>query len=176
MPRADVQPEDAKELCAQAVFLQRSGNPESLSILTLPDRPVPLICDGRQVGQALTNVLKNAAEAIEGGEPTRASAAAGEITLACATRTGVVSIVVEDNGIGLPDEGRERLTEPYVTTREQGHRPGPRDREEDHGRPWRRSGLDDRQGGGARISLVFRRDAKEIASARPQRRPHNEPR
>ena len=78
-----------------------------------------------------------------------------------------MSIVVEDNGKGLPKEGRERLTEPYMTTRSKGTGLGlaiVKKIMEDHGGYL---ALDDREGGGARISLVFRRDAKEIASARP---------
>ena len=77
-------------------------------------------------------------------------------------------IVVEDNGKGLPVEGRERLTEPYMTTRSKGTGLGlaiVKKIMEDHGG---RLTLEDREGGGARISLVFRRDAKEIASARRQ--------
>jgi len=76
-----------------------------------------------------------------------------------------VRIVVEDNGKGLPKEGRERLTEPYMTTRSKGTGLGlaiVKKIMEDHGGQLL---LDDREGGGARISLVFRRDAREIASA-----------
>ena len=78
MPRPTVKPEDAKELCQQSLFLQRQGNPDIRYVSTLPDRPVPLICDRRQVSQVLTNILKNSAEAIEGREAdTRPGAAAG---------------------------------------------------------------------------------------------------
>ena len=76
MPRPTVQPEDAKELCQQALFLQRNGNPEIRYVSTLPDHPVPLICDRRQIAQVLTNILKNAAEAIEGREAAAGPGAA----------------------------------------------------------------------------------------------------
>jgi len=72
-----------------------------------------------------------------------------------------VRIVVEDNGKGLPKEGRERLTEPYMTTRSKGTGLGlaiVKKIMEDHGG---NLVLDDREVAGARISLVFRRDAKE---------------
>jgi two-component system nitrogen regulation sensor histidine kinase NtrY len=168
MPRPTVQPEDAKELCQQALFLQRSGNPEIRYVSTLPDHPVPLICDRRQIAQVLTNILKNSAEAIEGREARPGQALPpGEITLTLHDEGATVRIVVEDNGKGLPKEGRERLTEPYMTTRSKGTGLGlaiVKKIMEDHGGYL---GLDDREGGGARISLVFRRDAKEIASARP---------
>jgi len=168
MPRPTVLPEDAKELCQQALFLQRNGNPTIRYISRLTDRPVPLICDRRQVSQVLTNILKNSAEAIEGREAAPGQQLPpGEITLSLKDDDATVSIVVEDNGKGLPQEGRERLTEPYMTTRSKGTGLGlaiVKKIMEDHGGFLE---LEDREGGGARISLVFRRDAKEIASARP---------
>ncbi|MBI2737541.1 MAG: HAMP domain-containing protein [Rhodospirillales bacterium] len=167
MPRPTVKPEDAKELCQQALFLQRQGNPEIRYVSTLPDRPVPLICDRRQVSQVLTNILKNSAEAIEGREVVPGQVLPpGEITLTLRDDDATVRIIVDDNGRGLPKEGRERLTEPYMTTRSKGTGLGlaiVKKIMEDHGG---HLALDDREGGGARISLVFRRDAKEIASVR----------
>jgi two-component system nitrogen regulation sensor histidine kinase NtrY len=167
MPRPTVKPEDAKELCQQALFLQRQGNPGIRYVSTLPDRPLPLICDRRQVSQVLTNILKNSAEAIEGREaaPGRVLPP-GEITLTLRDDDATVRIIVDDNGKGLPKEGRERLTEPYMTTRSKGTGLGlaiVKKIMEDHGGYL---ALDDREGGGARISLVFRRDAKEIAAVR----------
>jgi two-component system nitrogen regulation sensor histidine kinase NtrY len=169
MPRPTVQPEDAKELCQQALFLQRNGNAAIRYRSDLPDHRVPLICDRRQVSQVLTNILKNAGEAIEGRAPKPGVVLPpGEISLSLKDDGAVVRIVVEDNGKGLPVEGRERLTEPYMTTRSKGTGLGlaiVKKIMEDHGGLLT---LEDREGGGARISLVFRRDAKEIASARPQ--------
>ncbi len=166
MPRPTVQPEDAKELCQQALFLQRNGNPDLRYDTSLPDRPVPLVCDRRQISQVLTNILKNAAEAIEGRDERPGSALPpGEISLTLRDDGATVSIVVADNGRGLPKEGRDRLTEPYMTTRSKGTGLGlaiVKKIMEDHGGSL---ALGDREGGGARISLVFRRDAKEIASA-----------
>jgi two-component system nitrogen regulation sensor histidine kinase NtrY len=167
MPRPTVKPEDAKELCQQALFLQRNGNPDVRYVSTLPDRPVPLICDRRQVSQVLTNILKNSAEAIEGREAAPGQTLPpGEITLTLRDDDATVRIIVDDNGKGLPKEGRERLTEPYMTTRSKGTGLGlaiVKKIMEDHGGYL---ALDDREGGGARISLVFRRDAKEIAAVR----------
>ena len=168
MPRPTVQPEDAKELCQQSLFLQRNGNADIQYRSNLPGQPVPLICDRRQVSQVLTNILKNAAEAIEGREVRPGGTLPpGEISLELKDEGASVSIVVEDNGKGLPREGRDRLTEPYMTTRSKGTGLGlaiVKKIMEDHGGMLV---LEDREGGGARISLVFRRDAKEIASARP---------
>jgi two-component system nitrogen regulation sensor histidine kinase NtrY len=169
MPRPTVQPEDAKELCQQALFLQRNGNPGLRYHVDLPDRPVPLICDRRQVSQVLTNILKNGAEAIEGREAKAGAVLPpGEISLSLKDEGTTVRIVIEDNGKGLPVEGRERLTEPYMTTRSKGTGLGlaiVKKIMEDHGGLLT---LEDHEGGGARISLVFRRDAKEIASVSRQ--------
>jgi len=166
MPRPTVQPEDAKELCQQALFLQRSGNADIRYHARVPEQAVPLICDRRQVSQVLTNILKNAGEAIEGREAKPGETLPpGEISLTLKDEGAAVRIVVEDNGKGLPVEGRERLTEPYMTTRSKGTGLGlaiVKKIMEDHGGLL---ALEDREGGGARISLVFRRDAKEIAPA-----------
>ncbi len=166
MPRPTVQQEDARELCQQALFLQRSGNPQIEYVVSLPDHPLPLNCDRRQVSQVLTNILKNAAEAIEGREDVPGQQRPrGRIAFTLSDDGATVSMIVEDNGRGLPKDGRERLTEPYMTTRSKGTGLGlaiVKKIMEDHGGLL---SLDDREGGGARISLVFRRDAKEIASA-----------
>ena len=166
MPRPTVKEEDAKEMCQQALFLQRNGNPDLRYVTNLPAHAVPLNCDRRQVSQVLTNILKNSAEAIEGrDERPDTPLPQGEISLSLQEDAAGVRIVVEDNGRGLPKEGRERLTEPYMTTRAKGTGLGlaiVKKIMEDHGGFL---SLEDREGGGARISLVFRRDAKEIASA-----------
>jgi two-component system nitrogen regulation sensor histidine kinase NtrY len=71
------------------------------------------------VGQALTNVLKNAAEAVQArrGEDQDVK---GAITAQVVQEEHRVLILIEDNGVGLPAKDRDRLTEPYVTTREKG--------------------------------------------------------
>jgi len=170
MPRPTLAPEDARELCQQALFLQRNGNPGIAYRGVLPDGPVTLRCDRRQIGQVLTNILKNAAEAIEGRDA--AGAPPGEISLTLQSGADGVAIVVEDNGKGLPVEGRERLTEPYMTTRTKGTGLGlaiVKKIMEDHGG---RLDLGDREGGGARIGLLFPPEAatqaeqRHLASAR----------
>ncbi len=169
MPRPTVQLEDAKELCQQALFLQRNGNPAVRYLASLPDRPVSLACDRRQVSQVLTNILKNAAEAIDGRDGTAdMKLPVGEISLTLSDDGSVVRVDVADNGKGLPKEDRDRLTEPYMTTRSKGTGLGlaiVKKIMEDHGGQLI---LGDREGGGARVSLVFRRDAKEVAQVLPQ--------
>ncbi len=115
MPAPVMQPENLGELMKQAVFLQRQASPKVDFELTLPEGAMVLLCDSRQVNQALTNVLLNAVQAVEGlGE--RKGAIGAELL-----RDGErVEIRVTDNGRGLPGGDSSRLTEPYVTTKAKG--------------------------------------------------------
>lgn len=119
MPVPVIRPQDAQELVRQAVFLQRVAQPQIEFEIHAPEGPIPLDCDGRLVAQALTNVLKNAIEAI-GARISAGDAGPGRITVDVAIIPGRVRIAVRDNGVGLPRENRHRLTEPYVTTRAKG--------------------------------------------------------
>ncbi len=85
---------------------------------------MPLVCDRQQLARALTNLIKNAAESVtaridrDTGEGRLAME--GLIDISIADAADFVTLTVTDNGVGLPLEGRERLTEPYVTTRARG--------------------------------------------------------
>jgi two-component system, NtrC family, nitrogen regulation sensor histidine kinase NtrY len=120
LPKPVFRDEDALDLLRQSVFLQEvahSGIAFSVASAALHDREVR--CDRHQFGQAMTNVLKNAAEAVEARAGEAKGAYAGEIAVTIADAGEAIVITIEDNGIGLPAD-RERLTEPYVTTREKG--------------------------------------------------------
>ncbi|HVE04368.1 MAG TPA: PAS domain-containing sensor histidine kinase [Rhizomicrobium sp.] len=119
MPAPVMRRENAQELIQQAVFLQRVAHAQIAFEIRAPKDPVFLECDGRLVAQALTNVLKNAGEAI-GARIAKGNTAPGRIVVALACDEGVVSFRIADNGVGLPHEHRDRLTEPYVTTRAKG--------------------------------------------------------
>lgn len=119
MPAPKLAEEDGAELLRQAVFAQRVAYPDIPVELVEPSGPVPLVCDGRMIGQALANVLKNAGEAVAArrvAEPDHEGGLTARLTLEPAQAV----FEVEDSGVGLPDRDRERLTEPYVTTREKG--------------------------------------------------------
>ena len=127
MPVPIVREEDAGELVKQAVFLQSVGNAAIGYTVDAPEGSVSLVCDGRLVAQALTNVLKNAAEAVtakfdpEAAEKgMTAKPTGGQIEITLKEEPGFVTVAVSDNGIGLPKHERNRLTEPYVTTRGKG--------------------------------------------------------
>jgi len=120
MPKPIFREESLLDITRQTMFLHEVAKPEIRYTLTHPD-PVPaLVCDRRQLGQALTNLVKNATEAVEtrteaGGEGER-----GMVAMTIRTGDpGQLLIDVDDNGIGLPPE-RERIVEPYMTTRARG--------------------------------------------------------
>jgi len=119
MPTPVMRRENAQELIQQAVFLQRVAHPQIAFETHIPKDPVHLECDGRLVAQALTNVLKNAGESIS-ARLARGDDAPGRITIALETSDSAVIFRIADNGVGLPHEHRDRLTEPYVTTRAKG--------------------------------------------------------
>jgi len=124
MPAPVIRPEELQELVRHAIFLQRISNPEISFDVTAPEAPLIVECDGRLVTQALTNVLKNAGEAIAGRMTQDAAGDVtplpGRITLDIQTGKRKATIEIRDNGLGLPPEHRHRLTEPYVTTRAKG--------------------------------------------------------
>ncbi|CAO3420299.1 ATP-binding protein [Azospirillum doebereinerae] len=159
MPQPVMKPCNVNDLVRQAVFLQSSAHSGKIRFdARLPSGPLTLACDSRQISQALTNLLQNAADAIEGrGVPADGSPLPpGEISIAVAGDAETVTVTVEDNGKGLPtDEQRDRLTEPYVTTRAKGTGLGlaiVKKIMEDHGGVLT---LEDREGGGARVTLVI---------------------
>jgi two-component system nitrogen regulation sensor histidine kinase NtrY len=157
MPAPVMAKENLVELCSQAIFLQQAANPSITYFTDMPPNGLHLICDAQQIGQALTNLLKNAAEAIEARiVATGSSDPPGEVHLTLRESDDDVVLSIEDNGRGLPDQGRERLTEPYVTTRARGTGLGlaiVKNIVEDHGALLQ---LDDRPGGGAIVRVTFR--------------------
>ncbi len=113
---------DLRESIRNAAFMQTVANPEISVKTELPDTPVLATYDERLVGQAFTNVIKNATEAVSAR--TGDDLPKGKITvhLRCEPSDAPECVIVDviDNGIGLPEENRSRLLEPYMTTREKG--------------------------------------------------------
>lgn len=109
---------DYRNAVREAAFMQTVGNPEIEITTDLPEDPVTAVFDARLLGQALTNVIKNAAEAIGGRDGE--DLPKGKITVSLYEREDHLVVDVRDNGIGLPKENRQRLLEPYMTTREKG--------------------------------------------------------
>ena len=109
-------------ICRHAVVLQQTAHPDIKIETRFPSDSVTVACDGGLITQALTNLLRNAIEAIEGRTPPADNEALpdGSISVLLATTDDEVQISVEDNGRGLPETQRDRLTEPYITTRAKG--------------------------------------------------------
>jgi two-component system nitrogen regulation sensor histidine kinase NtrY len=118
MPKPVIEGEDVADTVRQAVFLMRVGHPDIDIEAEIKDEPLRAQFDRRLISQALTNIIKNATEAIE-AVPAEALGK-GHIDVVAARDNDDIVIDVIDNGIGLPKVSRARLLEPYVTTREKG--------------------------------------------------------
>ncbi|MEA2882710.1 MAG: two-component system, NtrC family, nitrogen regulation sensor histidine kinase NtrY, partial [Bradyrhizobium sp.] len=118
MPKPVMEGEDVADTVRQVVFLMRVGHPELELVTDIKDEPLRAQFDRRLISQALTNIIKNASEAIEAVPPEELDK--GRIEVVAARDGDDIVIDVIDNGIGLPKVSRSRLLEPYVTTREKG--------------------------------------------------------
>ncbi|TMJ98800.1 MAG: PAS domain-containing sensor histidine kinase [Alphaproteobacteria bacterium] len=117
-PKPVMTAEDVADTVRQVVFLQRVANADMDIELEIAQEPMPANFDRRLISQALTNIIKNATEAISAVSPSELGR--GRIRIWAGREGNDIVIDVIDNGIGLPKENRSRLLEPYVTTREKG--------------------------------------------------------
>ncbi|MBK1659656.1 sensor histidine kinase NtrY-like [Paracraurococcus ruber] len=133
MPQPVIRPEDLAQVVREALVLQRDAHPEIEYRIDLPEAAPMVPCDRRLLGQALTNLLQNAADAVSmrvqaealdapAGAVGRASGdIVGHISVRIEPGEDMVAIAVEDDGVGLPQgDERERLAEPYVTHKAKG--------------------------------------------------------
>ncbi|MGC1869019.1 MAG: PAS domain-containing sensor histidine kinase, partial [Pseudolabrys sp.] len=118
MPKPVLAAENMADTVRQAVFLMRVGNSEIDINADISEDPMPARFDRRLISQTLTNTIKNATEAIA-AVPSE-ELGKGVIQVNAAREGDDIVIDIIDNGIGLPKENRNRLLEPYVTTREKG--------------------------------------------------------
>jgi two-component system nitrogen regulation sensor histidine kinase NtrY len=157
MPKPVFREESLVDIGRQALFLHEVAHPHIRFRFEHDEPPPMLVCDRRQIGQALTNLVKNAVEAIE----AKGEVAEGEVVMTLAEHDGTTTITVADDGVGLPNE-RSRLVEPYVTTRARGTGLGlaivKKIAEEHFGE----IAFADRPGGGTIVTMRF--DAKMLAS------------
>lgn len=149
MPKPVFREESAVDIGRQALFLHEVAHPGIRFAFDHPATMPTLVCDRRQLSQALVNIVKNAVEAIESkGVP------GGTVTMRMREDGEVLTIEVEDTGIGLPPE-RDRIVEPYVTTRARGTGLGlaivKKIVEEHHGTMV----FADREGGGTIVRMAF---------------------
>jgi two-component system, NtrC family, nitrogen regulation sensor histidine kinase NtrY len=154
MPKPVFQEESLVDICRQALFLQEVAHSDIRFTFRAPDPHPILVCDRRQLGQALTNIIKNAVEAIEQKVERDGPGENSIVMTITQTVDGLLEICVADTGIGLPVE-RERILEPYMTTRKSGTGLGlaiVKKIAEEHG-----GGIcfNDRNGGGTLVTISF---------------------
>ncbi|WP_237215204.1 sensor histidine kinase NtrY-like [Falsiroseomonas oryziterrae] len=161
MPQPVIRPENLGQVMREALVLQQAAHPEIRYEVVIPDPAPAAPADRRLIGQALTNLLQNAADAV--AARPRAEAESGRISLRLEAVPEGWALVVEDDGVGLPEgEDRARLTEPYVTHKAKGTGLGlaiVKKIMEDHGG---RLALEDRgDEPGARAVLILPAEAPE---------------
>lgn len=132
MPQPVIRDEDVGRVAREALVLQRTARPQIEWVTDIPERGPIAPCDRRLLGQALTNLLQNAADAVamaaaarnEGGRGEAGSEGGerriGRIEVRVWQQDGEALVQVADDGVGLPGEDRARLTEPYVTHKPKG--------------------------------------------------------
>ena len=122
MPKALMERQNVGELVSQTVDLYQLSQSDIDFKVTLPPDPVIMFCDRRLLSQALTNLVKNATEAIQAAKEQAGAKSdyRGLIEASVATTGAKVIVSVIDNGCGLPKKDRNRLVEPYMTTRAKG--------------------------------------------------------
>ena len=164
-PKPRLEEDDVTVTVKQVLFLMKVGHPEIAFEEDIPDEPVRAKFDRRLLSQALTNIIKNATEGLAAREDGNAEQ--GRIKVRVHEfPAGTLSIEVSDNGIGFPTENRQRLLEPYMTTRAEGTGLGlPIVAKilEDHGGGIEL--LDAEAGRGARVRLYFPMIHREAAVA-----------
>ncbi len=174
MPEPDRRDSDLTALVRDAVTLQEAGQPRVRFETVLPAAQVPAEVDPGMIAQALTNLIKNAGEAIESYEEQGAEPGFQPTIRVMLRPDGAQALIqIEDNGIGLPQD-RARLFEPYVTTRAKGTGLGlPIVKKiiEEHGGSLH---LEDTEGRGARAVIRLptkaRHDAVDAAETKQARR------
>ena len=118
MPKPVFREENFFDLVRQAIFLQEVAHPAIRFAAEGAHEGSDLCCDRRQIGQAVTNILKNAVEAIEARQQIEQDYS-GAVTATVFRQEPYLVLTLDDNGIGLPAD-RDRIVEPYMTTREKG--------------------------------------------------------
>jgi two-component system, NtrC family, nitrogen regulation sensor histidine kinase NtrY len=162
MPKPVFRDENVHEIARQALFLHEVAHPGISFVIDPEQGDFRMVCDRRQLGQALTNVVKNGVEAIEGRRSRGEHSLAGDrVEVRLHEEDTHLIIDVLDTGVGLPED-RERLTEPYMTTRVRGTGLGlaivKKIVEEHMGE----IAFLDRQGGGTHVRIAF--DTAKLAA------------
>lgn len=152
MPKPVFREESLLDLARQALFLHEVAHPDIRFSIEAEEVLPALVCDRRQIGQALTNIVKNAVEAVE-ARPDNAKDGEIEMRLS-GGEDGQLLLEIADNGVGLPVE-RDRIIEPYMTTRARGTGLGLAIVKKIIDEHFGTMTFSDRQGGGTVVTLCF---------------------
>jgi two-component system nitrogen regulation sensor histidine kinase NtrY len=169
MPKPIFAEEKLAEVARHALFLHEVAHPDIVFTLDAPEPSPMLVCDRRQLGQALTNVVKNAVEAIQQKREEGKGSGREEVSIRIREDGERLLLEVRDTGAGLPVE-RSRLTEPYMTTRVKGTGLGlaiVKKIVEEH---FGSIAFDDAAGGGTVVRLAF--DTETLSRLSPGGREH----
>ncbi|MEI8320519.1 MAG: PAS domain-containing sensor histidine kinase [Alphaproteobacteria bacterium] len=117
MPSPILSRNNLNHICEQSVSLQKNAHSLINFTIDLPKEPVYMQCDEEQISQALSNLLKNSSEAISENEHPKANP---QINLSIETTENSIEIFIKDNGPGFPLDQKDKLLDPYTTTRSKG--------------------------------------------------------
>jgi two-component system nitrogen regulation sensor histidine kinase NtrY len=117
VPKPVIEIQDLRESVQEPVVLFREGHPGVSYNLDVPAAPIVAAFDRRLITQAVTNLVKNATEAVEQRAETQGKAFKPRVDVVLGSTPSELIIDVIDNGVGLPKQNRSRLLEPYVTTK-----------------------------------------------------------
>jgi two-component system nitrogen regulation sensor histidine kinase NtrY len=173
MPKPVFREEAIVEIARHALFLHEVAHPEIQFTLDAPDESPMLVCDRRQLGQAITNIVKNGVEAIQQKPEEERSRDRDVIAMTIREEGARLVIEIGDTGIGLPPE-RARLTEPYMTTRAKGTGLGlaiVKKIVEEH---FGTIDFEDRAGGGSLVRLAFDSDSLSRLAVGGAEIPHDQ--
>jgi len=124
MPKPVIEAHDVNDVVREALVLFQMSSSQVTYTLDIADQPLIAHCDRRLLNQAMTNLIKNASEAVEAAAQVKSEGGEGDykgqVTARVTAQDQSILIEVIDNGCGLPKEDRHRLIEPYVTTRQKG--------------------------------------------------------
>ncbi|VAX08113.1 Nitrogen regulation protein NtrY [hydrothermal vent metagenome] len=168
MPAPNVKTENLTQIIKQACFLQEVANSNIEFELNCPPEFLAIECDAAQIGQALTNLIKNAAESIAAMEISAKNNGLdyqGNIQISILDEVKATKIHIIDNGTGIPEHLIDKLVEPYVTTRAKGTGLGLAIVKKimmDHGGELL---MENNSGLGATITLIFNKNAHIQKSA-----------
>lgn len=108
------------EILSDIIFAREGMVPNIEFETKISKIPIIKACDAGQISQVFTNLIKNSEEAIQERIVTDKDFKHGKIKVKISKIMNKCAISIKDNGKGFPKEIKERITEPYITTKSKG--------------------------------------------------------